>query len=33
MDSVEFKIVDEEAGRWLVKMRQMLGTTDQHWMD
>ena len=33
MDSVEFKIADEEAGRCLVKMRQMLGTTGQHWMD
>jgi hypothetical protein len=33
LDSVEFKIADEEVGRALMKMRRMLGATGQHWMD
>jgi hypothetical protein len=31
LDSVEFKIADEEVGRALMKMRRMLGATGQHW--
>jgi hypothetical protein len=30
MDSVEFKIADEEAGRAIMKVRRMLGATGQH---
>ena len=33
MASVEFKMADEEAGRCLLKMKQMLGATGQRWME
>ena len=33
LDSDEFKKADAEAGAALRKMRQLLGTTGQHWME
>ena len=33
LDSDEFKKADADAGAALQKMRQLLGTTGQHWME